>query len=57
VGVIVDHDDEVAAEQTVVRVDINTAEHEFLILRDDTSEVVDNTDIIITDDPQGDGIL
>jgi hypothetical protein len=57
VGVVVDHDDEVAAEQTVVRVDINTAEHEFLILGDDTGEVVDNTDIIIADDPQGDGIL
>ena len=56
-GIVVDHDDEVTTEQTVVRVDIDAAQHQFLVLGDDAGEVVDDADIIVADDTQGDGIL
>ena len=56
-GVVVNHDGEVAAEQAVVRVDVDRAQDEFLVLRYDAGEVVDNADVVVADDTQGDGIL
>ena len=38
-------------------VDIDGAQHEFLIFRDDTREIVDDTDIIGADDAQGNAVL
>ena len=56
-GVIVNHDGEVTAEQTVVRVDIDGAQDELLVLRDDAGQVVDDADVVDADDAQGNAVL
>ena len=40
-----------------MRVDVDRAKYEFLVLGDNAREVVHNTDIVIADNPECDGIL
>ena len=56
-GGVFEHHDEIATEQAVVGVDVDRAQHQSLILGDDTREIVHDTDIIGTDHTQGDGVL
>ena len=56
-GGILKHHHEVAAEQSVVGVDVDRAQHESLILGDDACQVVHDTDIVAADHPQRDAVL
>ena len=48
--------DEIAAEQSVVAVDIDGAHDDFLFLRNHIGDVVHNADVVVADDAQCDGI-
>ena len=50
--VVVEHDDEVAPEQSVVGVDVDAAQDELLVLRDDAGQVVDDAQVVVADDAQ-----
>ena len=56
-GGIVKHHLEITTEQAVMRVDIDGAQHELLVLGDDARQIVHNADIIIAHDTQGDAVL
>ena len=56
-GVVGHHHDEVATEETVVRVDVDAAQHQLLVLGDDGREVVDDAEVVVANDAQGDAIL
>ena len=56
-SIIVNHHYKIASEQTVVAVDVDAAQHEFFFFRYDVCQIVYNTDVIITNDAQRNGIL
>ena len=54
---VVEHDGECAAEKSVVTVDADAAEQNFLFLADDVGDVVDDADVVVANDTKGDGVL
>ena len=54
---VFEHHHQIATKQTVVAVDINAAQNQFLVFRDDAGEIVDNTDIVVTNHTQRNAIL
>ena len=47
----------IAGEETVIRIDCYTSEHQFVLLRNDRGKVCHNTYIIIAHNAQSDSIL
>ena len=54
---IFEHHHQIATEQTVVAVDIDAAQNQLLVLRDDAGEIVDNAYIVVTYHTQRNAIL
>ena len=56
-GIVIDHQREVAAEQTVVRVDVDGTQHQFFLFRDNTGQIVYDADVVVADYTQGNRVL
>ena len=54
---VVNHYDKISTEQSVVTVDIDTAQYEFFFHRDNAGQIVDNANVVDADDTQRNTIL
>ena len=54
---IIYHHGYVSGEQAVLGLDVDASHHEFILFGDDIRNVAHDTDIVVSDDSQGDGIL
>ena len=54
---VVEHDGEGAVEESVVAVDTDAPQEDFLFLTYYISDVVDDADVVVADDAKGDGVL
>ena len=55
--VIVNHNGDVAAKQSVVGIDVDGTQHQLLLFLDNAGQVVDNTDIVVANYSQCNCIL
>ena len=56
-GSVFDVDVEVSAEESVVAVDVDASHHDFLFFGDDASDVVDDSNVVVSDNLECDGVL
>ena len=54
---IVEHDGKRAVEESVVAIDADASQQDFLFLTYYISDVVDDANVVVSDDAKGDGIL
>ena len=54
---VVEHDRKVAAEKAIVRVDTDATHDNFLFFWDDARDVVDDTDIVVANNMESNGVL
>ena len=54
---IVEHDGKRAVEESVVAIDADASQQDFLFLTYYISDVVDDANVVVADDAKGDGIL
>ena len=55
-GVLLNHHGECAREKSVVRVDADVAQLYVLLLRDDGGDVVDDANVVVSDDSERDRV-